>query len=230
MAKPASSQLLKAPVSDIIVADDHVAITMIVQHVVRTHFSGSTPHSADSGDALLSLLDSPRVSPGAMVVMGLRMPGHVKSLMLVNEVKRRHPDSRLLVYSGHRSPCLVAATLDAGADGYVPKTAAIADLEAAMVAISAGDRYVSATIDLEAARQHPWNKLSAGEREVLSRIARGHTLQEIAFSSQRSYSTISAQKYSALRKLKLTRDDGLLPYLVEHGLSYVLGNGPLRLD
>ena len=226
MAGQSSPKLQKASVADIVVADDHVAIAMIVQHVIKSHFAASTSHAVDSGDALLDLLGSTTLGPAPLVVLDLHMPGRVKSLALVSEVKKIRADSRVLVYSGHERPCLVAAALEAGADGYVPKTAAMTDLEAAMGVVGAGDRYVSATIDLEAARQHPWNRLTAGEREVLSRIARGNSLQDIAFSSQRSYSTISAQKYSALRKLKLSTDDGLLPYLMEQGLSYVLDKGP----
>lgn len=65
-----------------------------------------------------------------VVLLDLEMPG-TDTLALIPRLLSTYPRARVLMLSGHTRPAEIAATLDAGAAGYICKdepTATIADL------------------------------------------------------------------------------------------------------
>ncbi|ALN88575.1 bacterial regulatory, luxR family protein [Lysobacter capsici] len=57
---------------------------------------------------------------------------------------------------------------------------------------------------------------------MLIALARGENLQAIAIDSNRSYKTVTAHKYNALRKLGLRSKDEIGHYLAHHGIDCLL--------
>ena len=203
-----------------IVADDHVAITMIVTELASQVCDGPV-HTADTSDGLMALLDTMGDEPG-LLVLDLHMPGKLSGMDLVEEIRRQRPSLSILAYSAEQSPLLVAALLGVGVAGFVPKSAPWSTLKEAMREVSQGGTYVSSCIDLAAIGDHPWHKLTAAEKGVLVRVAKGQGLPEIVERTGRSYSTISSHKYSGLRKLGLESDQHLVAWMYEQGLRFVL--------
>jgi len=60
--------------------------------------------------------------------------------------------------------------------------------------------------------------LTKREAEVVRLIAEGKSQKEIAAQLQRSRQTISTQKHSAMRKLKLDRTAEIFEYAVSEGM------------
>ncbi|MBN3820019.1 response regulator transcription factor, partial [Paraburkholderia sp. Se-20369] len=60
--------------------------------------------------------------------------------------------------------------------------------------------------------------LTARELDVVRLFASGHTLQDIAKQLGRSVSTVSTQKYTAMRKLQADTNIHLIRYAYENGL------------
>jgi CheY-like chemotaxis protein len=59
-------------------------------------------------------------SPATVVVTDLNMPG-MSGLDLLHLVRRQHPDTPVIVMTGHGSEEIAAVALNDGASGYVPK-------------------------------------------------------------------------------------------------------------
>lgn len=118
-----------------------------------------------------------------------------------------------LVVSGAADERRIGAAIGAGAVGYVSKSAPLTDLLDIVCEAAAGRPVLTPTararwldIDgrwraaerLDRARMH---RLSAREREVLERIARGERAAEIAASSRVSLATVRTQVQAILTKL-----------------------------
>ncbi|MEP7739844.1 response regulator transcription factor [Nocardioides sp. 31GB23] len=126
-----------------------------------------------------------------------------------------HAPARVLVFSWHTHPVGVRQALDAGAHGYLGKTASGAELLAALEAVARGER---PTPDLHPRRPGvDFPGLSTRESEVLALICEGLSNQEVAerlFVSVNSVKTYIRQVYG---KTGVTRRTQAVAWAHRHG-------------
>lgn len=110
----------------------------------------------------------------------------LSGLTLIRRIKAANPASRILVFSTHDDPIIVAHALRVGARGFVLKDASIATLLEALAAVRAGRGYLPhriattiATLDPHA-RSAPLARLTARELQILSLIGQGRSFAQIA--------------------------------------------------
>ena len=125
----------------------------------------------------------------------------------------RETDAKVVIYTWHLEPELVAEALSKGAVGCLSKTVEAIDLVAALEKVHAGSVVVSdvAPDDANAAEidQGGWpgrgHGLSAREGEVLALIAQGLSNQEIADRAFLSINSVKTYIRSAYRKIGVER-------------------------
>lgn len=207
----------------ILVADDHPIICVALGEMLRAAFPDTLEAVAtvEDSDTLLATLVQ---SPCDLLVLDLFMPGAVGSIPLLEHVVALRPGLRIVAYTGANQPMLAQQALAAGARAFVSKASGPETAIDAVRAVLAGATFVDPRIDLEAARKHPWHTLTPGERGVIVALASGQHLHGIAIDSDRSYKTVTAHKYNALRKLQLNSKTDLKHYLSQIGLGYLLGS------
>jgi DNA-binding NarL/FixJ family response regulator len=76
-----------------------------------------------------------------LVTLGLGLPGHSGTEAL-ERFRAAFPSVPVLVISASEDTTLIQECLDAGASGYIAKTASLDAIAAAMKAVAAGGRYV----------------------------------------------------------------------------------------
>ncbi len=76
-----------------------------------------------------------------LVILDLTLPD-AGPLPIVEDVRAEAPLAKLLVYSAQSDPHLMREALDAGAAGYVPKSASRHVVQQALVRVAAGSGYV----------------------------------------------------------------------------------------
>jgi DNA-binding NarL/FixJ family response regulator len=132
----------------------------------------------------------------------------------------------VLVLSMHAEEQYALRAFRAGANGYVTKDSASAELVAAVRKVAAGGAYVSASLaervvqqlsGMQRAPQHA--RLTDRELEVLQRIVAGQRPTEIAAALHLSVKTVSTHKSRILDKLQLSSTAALIRYGLEHGLE-----------
>jgi two-component system capsular synthesis response regulator RcsB len=208
----------------ILVADDHPIICVALGEMLRVAFP-STLQDVDivvDSDALLAHLATD--VPCALLVLDLFMPGAVGSIPLLERVVALRPGLKVVTYTGANQPMLAQQALSAGARAFVSKASGPEVALDAIRVVLGGQVFVDPRIDLDVARKHPWHLLTPGERGVIVALASGHHLHGIALDSERSYKTVTAHKYNALRKLQLDSKTDLKHYLSQIGLGYLLGS------
>ncbi|MFK8333287.1 LuxR C-terminal-related transcriptional regulator [Pseudomonas sp. BJa5] len=158
-----------------------------------------------------------------LVILELLVP-RLGGLDLLRRLRASHAGLKLLVYSVQEAGLYAARSLQAGADAYVCKTDAVAELERAVQAVSHGRSY----FPREATRQEAQGprsevdselaQLSGRELTVLQMLSQGLNNKDIAEQLSLSYKTVSTYKARLHQKLNVGNDFQLLEVARSHGL------------
>ena len=123
----------------ILIVDDHALVRAGLRRLLDEDPGIEVVGEAGNGRIAISAVD---LLVPHLVLMDLSMP-EMNGIEATIEIKRRHPEVRVLVMTMHKSKEYVHASLDAGADGYIVKEAAPEELLAAIHSVLEGKRYLS---------------------------------------------------------------------------------------
>jgi DNA-binding NarL/FixJ family response regulator len=162
-----------------------------------------------------------------LALLDVSMP-RLTGLQAAREIARRAPEVRVLMLSMHDSEQYLFDALEAGASGYVLKTAADRDVVAAVRGAMRGEpflypRAVRAIVRdyLERAQrgeQTPRDPLTARELEIVKLIAEAHSNDEIAALLVISKKTVERHRANILQKLGMHDRVQLTRYAIRRGL------------
>jgi DNA-binding NarL/FixJ family response regulator len=161
-----------------------------------------------------------------LAVLDVQLPA-MNGIDAVAELRRRRPETRALMLAAQRSAGTVLAALDAGADGYLLRTAPPADLHAALAAVRDGNTWLSpevASLVVEARRNGadagagPLPMLTARQRQVLQLIAEGWRAAEIAERLRISTKTVESHRRNLMLRLDQRDVPGLVRLAIRSGL------------
>lgn len=156
-----------------------------------------------------------------VLVLDIGLPD-VDGIEVARTVKRSLPGVRLLALSVHGERRFVQQMLEAGADGYVVKAAALEELVQAIRVVAQGNVYLSPEITRAALRGDAAGEetaLGARERQVLALLAEGKRSAEIAAGLHISPATVEVHRRNIMRKLGLHTIAELTKYAIRNGLT-----------
>lgn len=209
---------------EIILADDHKMFRQGVKMIIDETDDLKVIGEADDGLELLELLK--KLSP-QMVILDISMP-KMRGVEATREIKIIDPGMKILILTMHRNKELLYHCFSAGAEGYLLKEDTDTELFSAVDAIRRGRSYVSPILSLDLAddltriysgRQHPLERLTLREREVLTLISEGKSRKEIAESLYISVHTVGHHRANILRKLNMKKTADLVKYAVRKGYT-----------
>jgi DNA-binding NarL/FixJ family response regulator len=164
----------------------------------------------------------------ALEVLGAEAPaGLVASLELPSSpfdgiaclrlAKERAPTLRVVALSAQHDSYHLNAALAAGADAYLPKTAAVTEITARIRECLNGVCGESPRARVLAAQFGP--QLTMRELEMLHLVARGYTNAQIAKKLWVTKGTVKFHLVNAYRKLGVSNRTQAARYVFEHGLA-----------
>jgi DNA-binding NarL/FixJ family response regulator len=130
-----------------------------------------------------------------IVDLGLQ-DGGLGGLELIRRIRTDDIHVRILVFSMHSDPVIVARALQAGASGYVVKDTSPENFIEAFKKVRLGMRYLSDDLAMRVAftntpgRQNPLADLTPRELQTLSLLAEGKPYNRIAAELNVSYKTV----------------------------------------
>jgi len=165
-----------------------------------------------------------------LLLMDRTRPGiNGGDIAAVAAIKRRYPQSRLLLILSQRPEDYVHACLDAGADGCIRKDAALEELRAAIQSVLRGRIYLDQRFFQKAAgsasggglpgERRAGRVLTPRERQVLKLVASGKTSKDIAEILNLSVKTVGKHRTNLLSKLDLHNAAELTAYAMARGLQ-----------
>jgi DNA-binding NarL/FixJ family response regulator len=125
---------MESQVISVLVVDDHALHRDGTRHILEQHQDLEVVGDADSGEKALALIR--QLNPD-VVLMDIRLPG-MNGIEATRRIRKDHPDVRVLMVTAHDDDEYVRGAMEAGAAGYLSKTAPGRKLVEAVRAIAAG--------------------------------------------------------------------------------------------
>ena len=209
----------------IVIAEDHTILREGLRALLSSHPNFEIVDEARDGQEAIRAVEKHRPD---LVLIDLSMP-RMNGLEALAEIKKQHPETKVVVLTVHKTEEYVLAALERGANGYVLKDADHAELRLALEQVLAGKRYLSPGISQQViegyldGRKQPkvpsaWESLTDREREVLKLIAEGYKNKEIADFLFISLKTVEKHRTNLMNKLDLHNTAALTALAIEKGL------------
>jgi two-component system, NarL family, response regulator NreC len=205
----------------ILVVDDHAVVraglTLLLAAQADFEVVG------EAGNANDAVFETRSLQPD-VILLDVVMPGE-SGIEALPRIRAEAPAAKVLVLSMQDDPQYVREAFARGADGYVLKEAADAEVVAAVRVVAGGGSYVHPTLgarmvaaDAKARAAAESDPLSEREHEVLRLLALGHTNQEIAGQLFISVRTAETHRAHIMQKLRIGTRAELVRHALAHGL------------
>jgi DNA-binding NarL/FixJ family response regulator len=208
-----------------VLADDHVLVRQGLKRILEGMAGLEVVGEASDGLDLLNLLS--RVTPH-MVILDIFMP-NLRGIEAIHEIKKIHPDVKVLILTMHKDKEYLYLALSAGAKGYLLKEDADKELFSAIEKVQQGKTYISPYFSEDVVDDlvqigradgkaiFEIDPLTSREREVLKLIAEGKSSKEIAALLFISVFTVNNHRASIMEKLNLNKATDLVKYAIRKG-------------
>ena len=209
----------------LLLVDDHSLIRAGVRALVNDMHGYCVVGEVDDGEGLCEQVQRSR--PDIVLLdLSMRTTGGLDALA---QLRSRNATCKVLVLSMHTDPELVMRALELGAQGYLLKDTSGTELEHALAALRAGERYLSPAIAhtvIDRALQgghtsdteHERHNLTPRQLEILRLIARGTSTRDIATGLGLSVKTIETHRAQVMKRLRIFDVAGLVLFAVREGI------------
>ncbi len=187
--------------------DDHVLVRQGIRQFIEEESDMEVIAEADDGDQALRLVQEHQPD---VAVLDIHMP-KVTGIEATRRIRERFPKVRVLILTAYDDDPYVFALLQAGANGYVLKTASADELVHAVRTVYEGQSALSPEIASKVVRQMASGKpagadgqvetLTERELDVLRLAAQGKTNRAIGSDLDISHRTVQGHLASIYGKL-----------------------------
>jgi two-component system, NarL family, invasion response regulator UvrY len=197
----------------VLIVDDHPIVLQGCRRMLQDVGVSEIIEARDTADGYRLFSEH---GPEVVIVdLGLQDNG-LGGLELIRRIRSDDLNVRILVFSMHSDPVIVARALQAGATGYVVKDTSPEAITEAFQKVRAGRRYLSDELAMQVAfantpgQQSPLAELTPRELQTLSLLAEGKPYTRIAEELNVSYKTV----VNLSSQLKQKLDAESLPELI----------------
>jgi DNA-binding NarL/FixJ family response regulator len=209
-------------------ADDHAIVRAGIRQFLERASDIQVIAEADDGDMAQDLI---RQHQPDVAVLDIQMPKY-SGIEVTRWVRANYPKVGVLILSAYNDDPYVLAVLQAGANGYVLKTASPAELIQAVRDVYHGKSVLEATITqkLLAQLSHPKDtlqveQLTEREMEVLALAAKGYTNKAIGLQLGISDRTVQGHLAHIFNKLQASsRTEAVMRAVSVGWISQSVGN------
>lgn len=201
----------------LMLVDDHVVMREALRDSLLREERILVVAEAGDGKAALQMLPA---SLPDLVLTDIAMPG-MDGVELTEHIGREFPSIRVLALSTYMERQFIQRMLDAGAAGYVSKSAGREELLQGIESVARGKSYLCQECAVLLARsptQESPPRLGHREVEILKMIAQGSSSSDIARQLFIATGTVEVHRRNILRKLDLHDVAGLTRYAIREGL------------
>ncbi len=211
----------------VVLADDHVVLRVglksFLEEQTETRFT--VVGEASSGEGAIELVD--RLYPD-LLLLDLSMEG-MGGLETTLELRRRRSEIRILILTQYGESIYLRRLIEAGANGYILKSARGEELLAAIRGVMAGGMYIDPSLAQELvagpggggqpeSEEAAYNLLTPRERQVLKLIAEGYSNKEMAEALGLAVKTVMAHRFNLTDKLGIRNRSKLTQFAIKVGL------------
>lgn len=206
----------------ILLVDDHEVLRNGLRALLEHETDLQVVGEAGTGAQAIALAKT--VAPDVMV-LDLGLPD-INGLEVIRAIRQHNSNLRIVVLSMYSRREFVMPAIEAGCDGYVPKSATHTSLLQAIRTVLTGERYLhptAATVLINSIKDDQseaaqFAALSEREQDVLRLAVQGFTSREIGEKLIISSKTVETYRQRAMEKLGIEHRSGLVKFAVRAGL------------
>lgn len=213
---------------DLYIVDDHKIFREGMKLLLSMQGFVNKIHEASSGEEFLGNLS---IFKSDVVLMDIEMHG-ISGIEAVTKAVQRVPDIKIIALTMYGDDHYFNKMLDAGARGFVLKSAGIDQLSEAIQSVSNGDYFFSEELldswnrrlngnrsdHVDEHIESPDDELSARELEILFYVCQGFSNQEIADQLFISKRTVDKHRANLLLKTGCRNTAALVKYAIQNKL------------
>jgi DNA-binding NarL/FixJ family response regulator len=215
---------MPSPSIRVVLVDDHALVRQGFRRILEDDPDLTVVGEASNGTDAIALVK--KTDPD-VVVMDMAMP-EMSGLHATMEIIKQRPGTKVLILSMYSDEQYVRNALDAGAKGYILKSAIENDLTRAVKAVAAGEQYLAPELSSVLIRaiqagsfekaSDPYDRLTQREKQVLQLIAHGKSNKEIAVMLDLSVNTVAVHRANLMSALGVHKTAELVLFAVKKGL------------
>lgn len=207
----------------VIIIEDQTAVREMVAQIVKTEPGFEVV--AECGDGQSAVAQCLELKPD-FIILDVMLPG-LHGAEVLRRFSKQLRKTRVLIFSGYEDAVTLRELLEAGAHGFVGKSAPLSELKKGIQIVAAGGSYFGPEVAqvLRDAMANPGSKpksaltlLTAREREILQLIAESYSTKDIAEKLEISVKTAENHRTNLMKKLDLHDVASLTRYAIEYGL------------
>jgi len=204
----------------VLIADDH----SVVRHGLKQLIAAAWPQTEfGEGANAAEVMAAAQKQPWDLILLDISMPG-LSGLEVLQNLRHDYPGVPVLILTMYSEQQYALRVLKAGASGFLNKNCEPEELLKAIRRITEGGRYVSSSlaehlaVEIGKKEKQPHELLSDREFQVLTAIASGKTVSEIAATMSLSVKTVSTYRARILEKTGMRTNAELTHYVIRQGL------------
>lgn len=209
----------------VLVADDHTIVRDGICALLALPADIEVVGEAANGREALEKVKE--LAPD-VVLMDIAMP-LMGGLEATRRICKEFPHTKVIALTQYDDKEYVFPVIEAGASGFISKTAASSELTMAIRSLYRGESFLSPSVakllveDYQQGaslrgRHDPYEQLTDRERDVLKLVAEGYTTQEMADMLVISPKTVEGHKTSLMDKLDIHNRIDLVKYALRKGI------------
>jgi DNA-binding NarL/FixJ family response regulator len=209
----------------VIVVEDHQILLESISLLISTIPNIELVGKASNGQKALQILENEQVD---IIVSDVQMPV-MNGIELTWKVKQQFPNIKILMLTVSEDSQTIKNALQAGADGFIFKSAEREELEEALSSLINNKKYFSdkAILSLAEANNEVFISdkeafkgiLTEREIQILKLIAQEYSGIQIAEKLFISPTTVESHRKNLFSKIGVNTSVGLVKYAMKHGLS-----------
>jgi len=206
---------------NILICDDHKIVREGLMQILQQLEGETYFEEAGNGHEALTFLKNKVFD---IVLLDISLPD-MSGLEILQSVKGKWPSTNVLILSMHPQEQYALRAIKLGASGYLTKDTASEELLLAVKKVSEGGKYISQSLaesiafnmDRDSQKQKH-EKLSSREFEIMIKLAKGKSLQEIGNELFISNKTVSTYRSRILEKMEFNKNAELTIFCIENKL------------
>lgn len=190
----------------VLIVDDHAVMRVGLRELLNDFYPGLYIEEAEDGDSMLERLKAKQFD---LIILDVQM-SNTDTIKMVELISIKYPDIDILIFSMLPEKIYGRRLLQAGAKGFLPKSAPIEEIRKAFDLVMHSRRYVSAAmVDLlaeevmEEKTANPFSMLSQREFEIAHDLLSGTAINMIAQRLNLRPSTVGTYKARIFEKLQV---------------------------
>lgn len=209
----------------VLVADDHTIVRDGICALLALAADIEVVGEASNGKEAIEKVKE--LKPD-VVLMDIAMP-ILGGLEATRRISKEFPETKVLALTQYAEQDYVFPVLEAGASGFINKTAASSELTTGIRSVWRGESFLSPSVarlliedyrqgGISRQQKDSYNSLTDRERDVLKLVAEGYTTAEIAEMLVVSRKTVEGHRTSLMEKLGIHNRIDLVKYALRKGI------------